>query len=198
VGNLVIPVWVVAAVAVALVLVVVVFTARRLVLSRSRGSFDCSFRRRVDAGEGGWASGIAHYGPGELRWYRMFSLHLRPSRVWRRSDMSIKEFRAPQGGEVYAVLPGAAERLGQPCGFTLRSPGRQVGERGREEVVGGQELAVEYPGHPGQRGQSAGPFEQRGTGRASRVAELDVPVHSAAERLVLRVPAPAERVVLTR
>jgi hypothetical protein len=107
VGNLVIPVWVVAAVAVALVLVVVVFTARRLVLSRSRGSFDCSFRRRVDAGEGGWASGVAHYGPGELRWYRMFSLRLRPSRVWRRSDMSIKEFRAPQGGEVYAVLPGA-------------------------------------------------------------------------------------------
>lgn len=106
-GNLVIPVWVVAAVAAALVGVVVVFTARRLVLSRSRGSFDCSFRRRVDVGEGGWVSGVASYGPGELRWYRMFSLRLRPSHVWQRSDMSLKEFRAPQGGEVYAVLPGA-------------------------------------------------------------------------------------------
>jgi hypothetical protein len=107
VGNLVVPVWVVAAVAVAVVLVVVVFTARRIVLSRSRGAFDCSFRRRVDTGEGGWSTGVATYGPGELRWYRMFSLRVRPSRIWRRSEMSIKEFRAPQGGEVYAVLPGA-------------------------------------------------------------------------------------------
>jgi hypothetical protein len=107
VDSLVIPVWVVAAVAVLLVLVVVVFAARRLVLSRSRGSFDCSFRRRPGTGEGGWSSGVATYGPGELRWYRMFSLRPRPSRIWRRSEMSIKEFRAPQGGEVYAVLPGA-------------------------------------------------------------------------------------------
>lgn len=105
--NLVIPVWVITAVAAALVAVAVVFTVRRLALSRTRGSFDCSFRRGAPVGDGGWTSGVASYGPGELRWYRLFSLAPRPSCVWQRTELRIKEFRAPEGGEVFAVLPGA-------------------------------------------------------------------------------------------
>ena len=58
-------------------------------------------------------------------------------------------------------------------------------------------LLVKQPGQPGQRGQAAGPLEQGRLKAAGRVAELHVPVHAAAERLVLRVAAPAERVVLT-
>src|SRR5262249_51608039 len=44
------------------------------------------------------------------------------------------------------------------------------------------------------------PFEQGGLVpvRWHRVAEVDVPVHAAAERLVLRVTAPAERAMLRR
>jgi hypothetical protein len=61
-------------------------------------------------------------------------------------------------------------------------------------------LLVEDAGHPGQRRESAGPFEQR-RGRArvrNRILEVDVPVHAAAKRLVLGVAAAAQGVVLER
>ena len=79
----------------------------------------------------------------------------------------------------------------------LRVPGRHGGEQRREQVVGGHVLLVKQPGHPGQRGQAAGPLVQGRLPAPLRVAELHVPVHAAAERLVLRVAAPAQRVVLT-
>src|SRR5262249_29841217 len=47
-------------------------------------------------------------------------------------------------------------------------------------------------------GPPAGPLEQRWLRAELRVAEADVPVHAAAVGLVLRVPAPAERIVLER
>ena len=57
-------------------------------------------------------------------------------------------------------------------------------------------LLVEQAGHPGQGGQPAGPLEQGRIGGPGRVAEVHVPVHAAAERLVLRVAAAAQGVVL--
>src|SRR6516164_4057739 len=44
-----------------------------------------------------------------------------------------------------------------------------------------------------------GPFENRGLPIriGNRVLELDIPVHAAAKRLVLRMPAPAQRIMLT-
>ena len=64
----------------------------------------------------------------------------------------------------------------------------------------GHVLLVEEARHPGQRGQAAGPLEQRRlvVRRRRRVLEVDVPVHAAAERLVLRLPAAAQAVVLAR
>lgn len=103
----VIPLWVLAGLVAALVLLVTVFTVRRIVLVRSRGSFDCSLNRAPGRAEGRWTSGIASYGTGELRWYRLFSLSPRPSLTWQRTALQVKEFRAPQRGEVFAVLPGA-------------------------------------------------------------------------------------------
>ena len=94
----------VAALAVALVGVAGLFTARRLVLARSRGSFDCSVRQ---TGRSGWAIGVARYGPGRLDWFRIFSLSPRPSQVWDRARMVVLGRRPIVGGEVYAVLPGA-------------------------------------------------------------------------------------------
>jgi hypothetical protein len=107
VDSLVIPLWVVAGLATVLVLLVTVFTVRRIVLVRSRGSFDCSLNRAPGRPEGHWTSGIASYGTGELRWFRMFSLSPRPSITWQRTALQVKEFRAPERGEVFAVLPGA-------------------------------------------------------------------------------------------
>ena len=91
---------------------------------------------------------------------------------------------------------GPAEGFGQHGRLTLRVAGRHGGEQRREQVVGGHVLLVQQAGHPGQRGQAAGPLEQGRIRAAGRVAELHVPVHAAAERLVLRMAAPAERVVL--
>src|SRR5262249_27257136 len=64
----------------------------------------------------------------------------------------------------------------------------------------GDVFAVEDPGHPQERGESAGPLEQRrlAVGGEDRVEELRVPVHTAAERLVLALAAAAEAVVLQR
>jgi Protein of unknown function (DUF2550) len=107
VDSVVVPLWIVAGLAAVLVLLVVVFVVRRLVLARSTGSFDCSVRRGPSDADGGWTSGVASYGTGELRWYRMFSLALKPSCVWRRADLRVREFRPPQREEVFAILPGA-------------------------------------------------------------------------------------------
>lgn len=106
-GSLVIPLWIVTAIATVLLLVVAAFTARRLTLARAVGSFDCSLLRMRADGAGSWVSGVASYGTGELRWYRLFSLSPRPAQVWRRTALRVKEFRTPERGEVFAVLPGA-------------------------------------------------------------------------------------------
>jgi Protein of unknown function (DUF2550) len=107
VRSLVIPLWVVVGLVAVLVLVVAVFTVRRVVLARSRGSFDCSLNRAPSGSEGHWTTGVASYGTGELHWFRLFSLSPRPSCTWQRNELSVKEFRAPERGEVFAVLPGA-------------------------------------------------------------------------------------------
>ena len=96
----------------------------------------------------------------------------------------------------------AAEGRGDHGGLPLRAIRGHVREQRGEQVVGWHVLLVQQPGHPGQRGQAAGPFEQgrvrgeggRGGGRG--IAEVHVPVHAAAERLVLRVAAAAQGVVL--
>lgn len=106
-GDLIIPLWVVACLVGVLLVLVVAFSLRRLVLARSKGSFDCSVRRGAADEPGGWTTGVASYGTGELRWFRLFSLSPRPSCAWQRTDLSVKEFRPPDRNEVYAVLPGA-------------------------------------------------------------------------------------------
>ena len=93
---------------------------------------------------------------------------------------------------------GAAEGGGDHGGLALRAIRGHAGEQRGEQVVGWHVLLVQQPGHPGQRGQATGPLEQGRRVRTGpgRVAEVHVPVHAAAERLVLRVAAAAQRVVL--
>ena len=112
----VVPLALVAALAVVLAAIGVLFTARRLVLARSVGSFDCSLRR---PGATGWRLGVARYGQGRLDWFRIFSLSPRPSATWQQAGLSILGRRPVEGGEVFAVLPGA---LVVRC----RAPGEEV------------------------------------------------------------------------
>jgi hypothetical protein len=53
----------------------------------------------------GWSTGIGRFHGGELRFYRMFSLALRPKRVLDRGDLIIEERRLPEGPE-RLTMPG--------------------------------------------------------------------------------------------
>lgn len=99
-----VPLALVVVLAVALATVAVLFTARRLVLARTLWSFDCSLRR---PGATGWTIGVARYGPGHLDWFRIFSLSPRPTTVWPQAGLTVLGRRPVEGGEVFAVLPGA-------------------------------------------------------------------------------------------
>ena len=86
------------------VLLLAWFVARRRILASS-GSFDLSTNRHADPGPG-WVLGFAVYGDTELRWYRTFSLTLRPAMRFTRGSVLIEGRRAPQGGEMHALHAG--------------------------------------------------------------------------------------------
>lgn len=105
-GGLSVPLEIAAGLALLLVVCALLFTVRRIVLGRRRGSFDCSVR--MVAERRSWTVGVARYGPDRLDWYRVFSLAPRPSRSWQRSRLEILGRRVPVGGEALAVLPGVS------------------------------------------------------------------------------------------
>lgn len=98
--------------------------------------------------------------------------------------------------------PRVGRRRRRTTGRTLGDPlgviGRHVGEDGSQHRIIRHVLLVEPARHPGQRRQTAGPLEDRRGPLwiGHRVGEIDVPVHARAERLVLRLPAPAQRIML--
>src|ERR1022692_1965914 len=104
--------------------------------------------------------------------------------------------------EVAVLLRWAwpAERPRQPARQSQRLISRHVRAQPGQQRVGGHVLLIEQPAHPRQRGHAAGPLVERRhlPRRQHRIAEVDIPVHAAAVRLVLRVAAPAERIVLNR
>lgn len=102
--DVAVPLALVGVLALLLVLGAGLFTLRRLLLSRSVGSFDCSLRRSTASG---WVTGVARYGPGRIDWFRVFSLSPRPSSGWSQAALSVVGRRQADGGEVFAVLPGA-------------------------------------------------------------------------------------------
>lgn len=86
--------------------------ARRRVLHRRGGTFDCSLREagrattRSDTAKG-WMLGIARYSGDQLDWYRVFSLSPRPHTRLPRRRLEVAGRRPPGGAEAYALLPGA-------------------------------------------------------------------------------------------
>lgn len=105
-GDLSIPLEVAAGAALLLLAGLVLFTVRRIVLSRRLGSFDCSVRMVSEGGS--WSVGVARYSRDRLDWFRVFSFSMRPSRSWERSRLEIVGQRVPVGGEVLAVMPGVS------------------------------------------------------------------------------------------
>jgi hypothetical protein len=81
--------------------------ARRRVVTRRGGTFDCSLRLREAAHGKGWVLGIGRYSGDSLEWYRVFSYSTRPRRTFVRRRLQVLDRRDPTGVEVYSLLSGA-------------------------------------------------------------------------------------------
>lgn len=106
--------------------VVLLLGIRQLLVSRSRGAFECAVRRRGLFGRSSWQHGLMRFGTDRLRWFRTFSLRLRPEVVLRRSEIRevtrkmlpaqieagqgrcLIEFRLRGGREVSAIVDTAS------------------------------------------------------------------------------------------
>ncbi|WP_394214151.1 DUF2550 family protein [Brachybacterium vulturis] len=97
---------------------VLLLVMRQLLVSRSRGAFECTVRRRGLVGGSSWQHGLMRFGTDRLRWFRAFSVRLRPELVLRRSEIGdVRRQRLPaqiDGGEEQYLIE-----------FTLRG-GREV------------------------------------------------------------------------
>jgi Protein of unknown function (DUF2550) len=80
-----------------------IFT-RREIISRRGGTVDVSFRVSTLIPGRGWSPGIARFTGDEMRWYRVFSLSIRPSRTLSRRSLSVRSRRQPETSE-RLVLP---------------------------------------------------------------------------------------------
>lgn len=98
---------IVVGVAAAGLLVLFALTARRTLLRRRVGTFDCSLRLTGGKYGRGWLFGLARYSGDGLAWYRVFSLSPRPRYVYSRRELTVRGQRKPAGPEAMALLSGA-------------------------------------------------------------------------------------------
>jgi hypothetical protein len=81
-----------------------VLFVRREVITRGGGTIELSLRLTTMVPGRGWSSGIGRFDGDELRWYRVFSLALRPRRVLSRRGLAVQGRRTPDASE-RLVLP---------------------------------------------------------------------------------------------
>ena len=104
-GELLLPVAVLVTLVIVLVGLWAVVLARRLLLARGVGTFDCSLRRDTRRG-GGWVLGVARYEADRLDWFQVLTVSPRPTRSLARERLVILDRREPDAIQSYAVLPG--------------------------------------------------------------------------------------------
>jgi len=79
---------------------------RRRRLTKDEPTFDMSVRTHPQREARGWTLGVARYRGDRLEWFRVFSLSMRPKRVFDRQAMQLMGRRAPSGAEEYALFSG--------------------------------------------------------------------------------------------
>jgi Protein of unknown function (DUF2550) len=77
---------------------------RRELIARGRGTIELSLRLSAVMPGRGWSPGVARFVGDEMRWYRLFSLSVRPRRTLTRGGLSVQQRRAPTPTE-RLVLP---------------------------------------------------------------------------------------------
>ena len=90
----------------ALVLLLAV-AVRRRGLQAAGGTVELSLRLKRPGHGRGWVNGVGRFVEDELRWYRVFSLSLRPRRVLSRRELRVVRRREPSGAEHLALMEGA-------------------------------------------------------------------------------------------
>jgi hypothetical protein len=122
-----------------LVGLVLVFTRRELIARRG-GTIGMSMRLSTYVPGRGWAPGLGRFTGDELRWYRLFSLGLRPRRVLVRYNLKVTERRPPEGPErltmpeSWVVLRCTA---GRRSAYSRRSASHEVELALAESAVSG-------------------------------------------------------------
>jgi hypothetical protein len=80
---------------------------RRRWLGRSGGTFEASLRLRSGpTASRGWSLGVGRYSGERLEWFRVFSVSLRPKRVYSRGELGVESRRTPSGAEAFALYSG--------------------------------------------------------------------------------------------
>ena len=82
-----------------------VLIVRRFVLRRGGAVLDLCVRPRGP--ESHWVLGLARYSGERLEWFRILGLSARPSRSFRRDDISVVGRRTPSHGEAASFVHGA-------------------------------------------------------------------------------------------
>jgi hypothetical protein len=77
---------------------------RREIIARGRGTIEMSLRLSTLVAGRGWSAGVARFAGDQMRWYRVFSLAVRPRRTLTRRALAVEERRAPTAAE-RLVLP---------------------------------------------------------------------------------------------
>ncbi|RBM20430.1 DUF2550 domain-containing protein [Streptomyces sp. PT12] len=138
---------VIGSVLLALVLGLFAFGARRRLIQRPGGTFDCSARfappRSGQSPGKGWLYGVARYNGDHVEWFRVFSYAPRPRCSLQRDRIQVRNRRHPRGEEELALLPGAVV-------LSCRHDGRDVELAMSEDALTGF-LAWLEAAPPGQR-----------------------------------------------
>jgi Protein of unknown function (DUF2550) len=80
------------------VLLVAVFVRNRLLMIGG-GTIRLQVRVNTMVPGRGWSAGIGRFAGDELRFHRMFSFAIRPTRVLNRRDLAVDQRRLPEGPE---------------------------------------------------------------------------------------------------
>ena len=90
---------------VALFVLLFAFFFRARLLMAGGGTIRLQVRVSTMVPGRGWSTGIGRFAGDELRFYRMFSLSVRPKRVLNRRTMTVSRGRLPRGPE-RLTMPG--------------------------------------------------------------------------------------------
>jgi hypothetical protein len=133
-------------------LLVAVFVRNRLLMIGG-GTIRLQVRVNTMVPGRGWSAGIGRFAGDELRFHRMFSFAIRPTRVLNRRDLAVDQRRLPEG----------PERLNMPGNWIVLRCGTgpvAVDIAMAESTVTGF-LSWLEAGPPGQPGGSARPSPVR-------------------------------------